>query len=192
MLFFAVHCTAEVAYFAYIYAKLPKENYLTVTSHGRAALMLGKFASGMVGQILLSTKALGLYGLNLVTLGSEVAATIFALFLPAVHSSIYFSNNNAQTNTNMTEIKNNNEKTEAKANSPEQSRSLDPFSTYRRAFKMMWKQFNAAYSNKKVVLWSIWYSMAFCGYFQVVIYAQLLWIAIDVNAEVTEFFHPSE
>lgn len=159
MVFFAVHCTAEVAYFAYIYAKLPKENYLTVTSHGRAALMMGRFASGLIGQILLSTKLLGVHGLNLITFWSEVAATFFAFFLPSVSSSIYFgSKDKTDTKVDLSEIKDS-QASVAKVVNSEQC-LIKPPSKYRKAFQMMWNQFKSAYSNKKVVLWSIWYSVS--------------------------------
>lgn len=48
---------------------------------------------------------------------------------------------------------------------------------------MLWEHFIAAYSNKTVVLWSLWWALAMCGFLQVQTYIQFLWQEIDTDQE---------
>lgn len=45
----------------------------------------------------------------------------------------------------------------------------------RNAYALLWKHFVQAYTNYRVIKWSIWWALATCGYLQVINYIQLLW-----------------
>lgn len=49
---YGTFCACEVAYYAYIYAKTDKRHYQSVTSHTRAAILLGRFFSAVTSQLL--------------------------------------------------------------------------------------------------------------------------------------------
>lgn len=164
--FYAAYISCEVAYFTYIYAKVSKNHYLAVTSHTRAALLAGKFISGAVGQTLVRTQLMNIRNLNFISFGAQIAATVVAIMLPSVDSSIYFNRID----------------------------SIDPLvksidkklmTKFKSAFSVISSQFRVAYSNHHVVLWSVWYACGVCGYFQVWNYAQMLWTAIDDDPDVS-------
>lgn len=167
---YAAYSASEVAYFAYIYAKVSKEHYNVVTSHTRAALLIGRFASGVLSQSLMHFNLMGIHELNFITIGTQIVATIFALFLPNVQESIYFYRRSANTESSVDHL--------------EMNSKNDKGYQYRRAFALMWKQFKCAYSSRQVLLWSMWYAFAMCGYLQILTYIQLLWISIDNRPEV--------
>lgn len=173
---YAAYSASEVAYFAYIYAKVSKEHYSVVTSHTRAALLVGRFASGVLSQILMHFKVMGIHELNYLTLAAQVIATVFAIFLPKVNESIYFYRRNAASVESSVDHLDVN--TQSSLNQSADSQQ------YRQAFELMWKQFKCAYSSRKVLFWSIWYAFGMCGYLQVLTYVQLLWIEIDNRPEV--------
>lgn len=50
------------------------------------------------------------------------------------------------------------------------------------AFKLIRQHFTSAYTNKTVILWSIFYSVSFGLYFQIFAYIQVLWLEIEDNA----------
>jgi thiamine transporter 2/3 len=81
---------AEVAYYTYIYAKVDKDKFQAVSGHTRAAYLLGRFVSGVLAQILVSTNLMDYRELNFITLGAMFVATVWAFLLPPVQSSIYF------------------------------------------------------------------------------------------------------
>ena len=47
--------------------------------------------------------------------------------------------------------------------------------SWRRARKLLWEHFIQAYSNKTILIWSIWWSLAMAGFLQIQSYVQLLW-----------------
>lgn len=176
--FYAAYITCEVSYFAYIYAKVAKEHYLAVTSHTRAALLAGRFVSSTLAQTLRSFELMDIRQLNYISLGAQIAATLFALGLPSVKKSIYFYRDNENDCSRLDNIEN-------------LPRNLNLKATgngkYRKAFKLMWHQFRSAYSNRQVLLWSVWYAFGLCGFLQVTTYIQIVWIEIDNRPEVKNF-----
>lgn len=59
---------AEVAYYTYIYAKVPTEFYQQVTSHTRAAILTGRALSAILGQFLVSFHVMDYMQLNYISL----------------------------------------------------------------------------------------------------------------------------
>lgn len=58
-----------------------------------------------------------------------------------------------------------------------------PKFSLKRATKLIWQHFRDSYSNKTVLIWSIWWSLCQAGFFLVINYVQLLWQEIDPNQE---------
>lgn len=170
---YAAYMTQEVAYFAYIYAKVPREHFLAVTSHTRAALLLGRCISGVLAQLLVYRQWMDIRELNYITLAAQIAAAVIALTLPTVPQSIYFHRSASPQLTS-----NNIPNTNHIDTQPTFSR------TFFEAFKLIWHQFVHAYRNGQVLLWSMWYACGLCGFLQVLNYVQSLWIAIDNRPEV--------
>lgn len=173
--FYAFYANCEVAYFAYIYAKVSKDHFLEVSSHTRAALLVGRFSSGVLSQTLLYFKLMDVRTLNYLTFAAQIAATIVAILLPKVNESIYFyrGERSPRSNDDIAEPK----------VIHNDSHFID-CAMYQRAFSLMWKQLKCAYTNRRVILWSIWYACGFCMYVQFIAYVQLVWIAIDNRPEV--------
>lgn len=84
---------SEVAYYTYIYAKISREKYQQVTGNTRAAILLGRFLSGVISQVLVSTGAMNVRDLNYITLGSKYAVCFddgpLLLALPAARVGWY-------------------------------------------------------------------------------------------------------
>ena len=107
---YGVATSTEVAYFTYIYAKISGEHYrlvgahfcgkrywnmdlqleLQVTSWTRASLLLGRFLSGTISQVLICMCWTDYRGLNYISLTLVSCATCVSFFLPSVQSAIYF------------------------------------------------------------------------------------------------------
>lgn len=49
------------------------------------------------------------------------------------------------------------------------------FRKIRHAYVLLWKHFVQAYTNYRVLKWSVWWALATCGYLQIISYVQLLW-----------------
>lgn len=183
--FYGTYIATEVAYYTYIYAKVDKAHYLKVTSHTRAAILCGKFISGVSAQTFVYTKLLNLRQLNILTLAGQTAATIWALFLPSVSTSLYF---NRDSTVSIASLHTRGDNGFGSTTENHVAASLPVVPVVDRkcasAFELMWLQLSTAYCNKNVVLWSFWYAVGLCGHLQVISYVQMLWIHIDNSPDV--------
>lgn len=180
-IFYGTYIATEVAYYTYIYAKVDKEHYLTVTSHTRAAILCGKFLSGTLGQALLYTKIMDLRQLHIFTFATQIAATAWSFLLPPVESSLYFNRDSAAPSTPQPSLKNGFDSSK-KNRRFENGRRTNKLTT---AFELIWLQLRTAFTNSHVQLWSLWYVAGMCGHFQVISYIQMLWFSIDNSPEVS-------
>lgn len=178
--FYSLYAACEVAYFAYIYAKVSREHFLAVSSHTRAALLVGRFTSGVLSQLLMHFKLMDIHTLNYVTFGAQIAAMSITVFLPKVNESIYFSRNKSSNDNIIRESHND-------LNCNLNSSQTVKCDKCRQAFNLMWKQLKCAYSNRQVVLWSLWYACGMCAFVQFISYVQIIWIEIDNRPEVIDF-----
>lgn len=180
--FYALYCNCEVAYFAYIYAKVSKDHFKAVSSHTRAALLAGRFTSGILSQSLRYFQLMDIHTLNYLTLSTQIAATLMTIFLPNVNESLYFYRNRSSRDDIINESR----------NSLNQKTTGDTFKCDRckQAFELMWKQLKCAYTNRHIILWSIWYACGMCIFLQFLTYVQSVWIKIDNREEVsnTDFY----
>jgi thiamine transporter 2/3 len=92
---YGIATSTEVAYYTYIYAKVPKMYYQKVTSFTRVAILLGRFVSGASSQLLVSGSRIGLPSLdyrqlNYISLISVSFATLVSFLLPKVNRTLYF------------------------------------------------------------------------------------------------------
>ncbi|XP_066150582.1 thiamine transporter 2-like [Euwallacea fornicatus] len=159
--FYGSFMACEVAYYTYIYAKVDKRYYQQVTSHTRAAILGGRTISGILGQLLISLNVMDFRQLNYITLGALSVATFWSLFLPPVKKSIYFHQ--------------------------ETSLPLSKTKKTKQAFNTMIQHLKRGYSNAHTVKWSIWWSLATCGFVQVQTYIQTLWSAIVGDQDYTQY-----
>ncbi|XP_067645984.1 thiamine transporter 1-like [Eurosta solidaginis] len=181
--FYGLYMASEVAYYTYIYAKVDKKYYPKVTAHTRAAMFLGKLVAGVSAQALVNLGLMNYKSLNYLTLSTQIFATAWAFALPQVDRSLYFHRQNYfEKNEQPTPI--------VGSSSPhvQDSKSIDSGISQNKTkydpFKLLWSHFYNAYSNLKVVQWSIWYAISLCGYLQIISYIQVLWIEIEPNIEI--------
>ncbi|XP_023246565.1 thiamine transporter 1-like [Copidosoma floridanum] len=178
--------STDIAYYTYIYAKVDEQRYQTVTSWTKCATLFGRSACGIVAQLTTSYGLLDYEQLNYLTIGACSLAAVWACFLPPVEQSIYFNKRSNPPSMGATSIsiinlgdssKNRNEKTGQPENLVSPTTGALSFGAkLRHAYSLLWSDFLQAYSNRRVVKWSLWWALATCGYIQVVHNIHLLWI----------------
>uniref|UniRef100_A0AAG5D3A1 Reduced folate carrier n=1 Tax=Anopheles atroparvus TaxID=41427 RepID=A0AAG5D3A1_ANOAO len=87
---YGTYMASEVAYYTYIYAKISREKYQQVTGNTRAAVLLGRFLSGVISQALVSSGAMNVRDLNYITFGAQTCSLLWSFVLPPVKTSVYF------------------------------------------------------------------------------------------------------
>ncbi|XP_058811289.1 folate transporter 1-like [Topomyia yanbarensis] len=152
--FYGTYMAADIAYWTYIYAKVDRKHYQKVTSHIRSATQAGRFLTLTLSKILIYYEVTDYLGLNYISLGAQLATTIWAFLLPHVHR---------------------------KEQDTEEKLDLDPIqkitpsSTCSRTSSHLWFHFKSAYTSFTVIRYSIWYSLAVCLYYQITTYVPALW-----------------
>ncbi|KAF0295654.1 Thiamine transporter 2 [Amphibalanus amphitrite] len=186
---YGIATSTEVAYLTYIYARVDSSLYQRVTGYVRAALLLGRFASGVLSQSLVSSEALNFFQLNYISFCSVSVAFCIAVCLPTVKHSIYFHRQAAGNWKPDTSVEDASNAPEGGADkqppqSAETEGSTEQLTDPGRRSCCQWLQdaggymladFRSAYSSPSVVQWSLWWAFATCGNFQVGNYGQPLW-----------------
>ncbi|XP_071798013.1 thiamine transporter 2-like [Asterias amurensis] len=194
----------EIAYYAYIFAAVPREKFQQVSSYTRSSILTGKFIAGALGQLLISLKVTSYYGLNVISMVSVFCSLFVALALPSVRQTLYFhrgaeedrdksrdENRISSEDSKSDDAQHAQEpRTETESGSnphQETSTSLESSSgqcsTSCRAFRdccwvnfaPMWSDFKNCYGDFHLLKWSLWWAFATCGDYQVGNYIQNLW-----------------
>lgn len=151
---YGIATASEIAYYTYIYSVVTGDVYQKVTSYTKAAILVGRFLSGFLSQILVSTNTMDYRQLNIISLTSVSISFVVAILLPASPSSIYFHK--------VTEL-----------------HEDDKLNNWCRKLKVvvqtMASELRNSYINKHILKWSIWWAFATCGDFQIGNYIQPLW-----------------
>ena len=155
--------STEVAYYTYIYAKVPKDDYLIVSGLTRMAFLLGRFVTGSVSQFLINLEICNFRELNFISLTSVSIAFILSWLLPNVKNSVYFHTDE------VIEIE-----------MGEKECTTESFKENKGIGKIMF-DLRSAYKQTYVVKWSVWVALSTCIYFQVGNYIQPLWEEILVS-----------
>lgn len=158
----------EVAYYTYIYSKVEKEHYQKVSSHTRAAIMAGRFIAAVTSQVLVALDWMDYRELNYISLAAQVLATVWAVSLPGVQTSLYFHRNRKTETSNLVGGGGSAAETGVEVVT---EKSVG-------AMALLWTHFRSSYRKRKVREWSLWYAMGMCGYLQIVTYVQVIWNAI--------------
>ncbi|VVC39412.1 Reduced folate carrier,Major facilitator superfamily domain [Cinara cedri] len=170
---YGIFVATEVAYYTYTYAVVNVKYYQKVTSYTRAAFLVGRFFSGFMAQIFISTELVDTYQLNFFTLGSLMAATIWTCVLPSVKKNDESTSEIQKMNVMSTTIETNNE-----------WEYDEPLEYTKENKKISWKYIRTRcneYKNIYVLKWSFWVITATCCFHQVTFYIQSLWESLSRN-----------
>ncbi|XP_026812488.1 folate transporter 1-like [Rhopalosiphum maidis] len=168
---YGMFVATEVAYFTYTYSIVNIKYYQKVTSYIRAAHLIGRFFSGFLSQVFISTKLVDSYQLNFLTLGSLMAAMIWTLTLPAVKRS------EPKSETQKMNVIDRTLETKIEDGDDESAEH----STEKHS-KMSWKYFKSMckeYKSLYILKWSFWVITATCCFNQVLYYIQSLWESLS-------------
>ena len=152
---YGVATGTEVAYYSYIYAVVDRDHYQIVTSYTRAAVLLGRMLSGVIGQLLISLKVTDYLVLNYISLGRVSISCILTLLLPKTSGNVFV--------------------TRAETDPAVEQQQNGCFSSWKAIMNTMFQDFKMCYSDKQLLRWSLWWAFATCGEFQVENFVQNLW-----------------
>ncbi|EDW42683.1 thiamine transporter 2 [Drosophila sechellia] len=172
--FYGFYQAGEVAYYSYIYAKVDKQYYPRVTSHTRAAMFVGKLVAGILAQLVIGMKWMNYKQLFYISVSSQVAALLWAFFLPKVEKSLYFHNRSEAIEGGTKAEGGNLEKGSEQPSTEEANQEKKV-----PAWQLLWFHFRSAYTNALVIQWSLWYAISLAGFLQITTYMQVVWKSFE-------------
>lgn len=181
-MFYGFFYSSDVACNTYLYAKIDDTSqYQKITGYVRASSLFGRFLSGLVSQIVVSTKIFRPYDLVYVSAGGMLLATIWSLFIPSVGHSIYFHRavkipvqkvySTYGSNVNIVKA----EAGDYYSNNVPDVKVVIKSEKLNVVLKRLLMDFKLAYTNRYVLKWSLWWAFAASGFAFVNTYSQVLW-----------------
>uniref|UniRef100_A0A915P4B2 Folate transporter 1 n=1 Tax=Meloidogyne floridensis TaxID=298350 RepID=A0A915P4B2_9BILA len=162
---YGIASASEIAFFSYIYARLEKEQFRSLTSWTRAGTMAGRTTGYLFAQFLVLSHLSDLRTLNIIALIMPCFVLIICFILPRVHWKVMV--------TRMLEAKSNkihNINSSEKKDIPLNYRQYLHFRTRR-----LHSEFIKIYSVGHIRKWSVWWAMTTCMSLQVALFSQTLW-----------------
>ncbi|KAL7076839.1 hypothetical protein ACQ4LE_004141 [Meloidogyne hapla] len=162
---YGIASASEIAFFSYIYARLEKEQFKTLTSWTRAGTMAGRTTGYLFSQFLILSNLSDLFILNIIALVMPCFVLIICFILPRVHWKVMVKR---IIETKSNKIKN--------INSSENKQIPLNYSQYLQfRIRKLHSEFIKIYSVGHIKKWSIWWAMTTCMSLQVALFSQTLW-----------------
>ncbi|XP_062872937.1 thiamine transporter 1 [Trichomycterus rosablanca] len=191
---YGVATACEVAYFSYVYSVVELKFYLRATSFCRSAQLVGYTLGSVAGQVLLSLRLMTYHYMLVFTLALISLALLAAVLLPMPAASMFFhrrasdSEDTGQNTTGgddgraeVTQTK----RHEGQEDTEQRSGTLTEETGCREAVLKLWLDFLSCFSSSKMLIWSVWWALATCGYNQTVNYVQALWETVEPSRNDT-------
>lgn len=165
------------------------QKFQVVTGYTKATLLVGRCLAGILGQLLILFEVCDYLALNYITLGCVSVATLIACCLPTVTHSMYFHRNkfqevNRREYSDISYPANKGDSSTAHLkiltieSAEPQDLTIPATPKESSVLNLIWTDFRSAYSDVYTLKWSLWWSIATCGFYQAVNYIQPLWESI--------------
>lgn len=115
---------------------------------------------------------------------AQILATIWAFGLPKVDKSLYFHRQQYQREPAPLAAPINNQEPATVIDADATSQQTTGSLAKSNAGLLLWQHFYNAYTNPRVVQWSLWYTIGLAGYLQVTYYMQVLWKVIEPEPKI--------
>ncbi|CAN0294743.1 unnamed protein product [Lampetra fluviatilis] len=198
---YGVVTATEVAYYSYIYSVVAAKHYQRVTGYCRSATLAGYTLASVLGQLLVSVAGTSYRSLNIISLASVSLAFVASFLLPSPERSMFFHKraalaptpSKADGDAGLTGDGDDGEaaspgvpsvaaaELSAGASVAETAASNAPGidASFAGVITRLLKDFAKCYTDRSLLVWSIWWALATCGYNQVINYVQVLWAEME-------------
>ncbi|KAM4626700.1 reduced folate transporter [Discoglossus pictus] len=166
--FYGITMAARVAYSSYIFSLVSPSNYQRAAGYSRSSVLMGVFASSVLGQLCISLAGVPFQTLNYISLGFMIFGLILTLFLQRPKRSLFFNKTfHKQCNgVRDSELQKMTPETKAKGPCPGWRDSV---------FMRMLLALKGTIHHPQLRLWSLWWIFNSAGYYLMLYYVQILW-----------------
>lgn len=185
-LFYGITMACRVAYSSYIFSLVSPVFYQRVAGYSRTAVLLGVFASSVLGQLFISVGEVSFYTLNTISLGFVSFGLTLSLCLPWPKRSLFFNRTRYQELKEAAAVAT---KSELDKMNPKESCSASaapPRSASRwrdSVFVQILLEVRNVVKRPNLRLWSLWWVFNSTGYYLVLFYVHILWNKVYLAPE---------
>ncbi|XP_060040489.1 reduced folate transporter [Erinaceus europaeus] len=166
---YALTMAARIAYSSYIFSLVRPRSYQRAAGLSRSAVLLGVFASSVLGQLLVSAAGLHLRTLNRVSLGFLLCSLLLSLLLRRPRRSLFFHPPAAGAAPS-----------ELCRMAPGPGAGGAERGGWRRRIPVrMLQALGGGLRRPSLRLWSLWWVCSSAGYYLIVYYVHVLWSVVD-------------
>ncbi|XP_037102154.1 reduced folate transporter [Syngnathus acus] len=174
--FYGVTMACRVAYSSYIFSLVSPSLYQRVASYSRSSVLLGVFASSVLGQLFISVGQTSYNTLSAISLGFVSFGLLLSLCLPWPKRSLFFNKACKQEHREVAtragtkaELYKMNPKEDELAAAGSASHWKDS------VFVQMLMELRTVVKRPDMRLWSLWWIFNSTGYYLVLFYVHILW-----------------
>ncbi|XP_045357071.1 reduced folate transporter isoform X1 [Leopardus geoffroyi] len=187
-LFYSLTMAARIAYSSYVFSLVCPARYQRMAGYSRTAVLLGVFASSVLGQLLVTVGRVPFSTVNYISLGFLTFSLLLALFLKRPRRSLFFNRAApARHGASPSELDRMN---------PAPSRPADampgraPPGAWRDwTLVRMFRELGDHLRLPQLRLWSLWWVFNSAAYYLIVYYVHILWNVVHPTTDAASVYN---
>ncbi|XP_037014058.2 reduced folate transporter isoform X2 [Artibeus jamaicensis] len=186
--FFSLTMAARIAYSSYIFSLVHPARYQRMAGYSRAAVLLGVFASSVLGQLLITVGRVSFITLNRLSLAFLTFTLVLTIFLKRPKRSLFFNRSEAtHGGASPSEL----DQMHPGLDGPE-GRKLGRTllaAWWDWTLVRMLRELGNSLRLPQLRLWSLWWVFNSAGYYLIVYYVHILWNVVEPTTDNTKVYN---
>ncbi|XP_058588247.1 reduced folate transporter isoform X3 [Neofelis nebulosa] len=187
-LFYSLTMAARIAYSSYVFSLVCPARYQRMAGYSRAAVLLGVFASSVLGQLLVTVGRVPFSTVNYLSLGFLTFSLVLALFLKRPKRSLFF--NRAAPERHGASPSELDRVNPAPSQPADAKPGRAPLGAWRDwTLVRMLRELGDHLRLPRLRLWSLWWVFNSAAYYLVVYYVHILWNAVNPTTDASSVYN---
>uniref|UniRef100_A0A667H2C9 Solute carrier family 19 member 1 n=1 Tax=Lynx canadensis TaxID=61383 RepID=A0A667H2C9_LYNCA len=187
-LFYSLTMAARIAYSSYVFSLVCPARYQRMAGYSRTAVLLGVFASSVLGQLLVTVGRVPFSTVNYISLGFLTFSLVLALFLKRPKRSLFFNRAApARHGASPSELDRMNP---APSQPADAKLGRAPLGAWRDwTLVRMLRELGDHLRLPQLRLWSLWWVFNSAAYYLIVYYVHILWNVVHPTTDASSVYN---
>ncbi|XP_044892431.1 reduced folate transporter isoform X2 [Felis catus] len=187
-LFYSLTMAARIAYSSYVFSLVCPARYQRMAGYSRTAVLLGVFASSVLGQLLVTVGRVPFSTVNYVSLGFLTFSLVLALFLKRPKRSLFFNRAApARHGASPSELDRMNPAPSQPADAKPGRAPLGAWRDW--TLVRMFRELGDHLRLPQLRLWSLWWVFNSAAYYLIVYYVHILWNVVHPTTDTSSVYN---
>ncbi|VFV23847.1 folate transporter 1 [Lynx pardinus] len=187
-LFYSLTMAARIAYSSYVFSLVCPARYQRMAGYSRTAVLLGVFASSVLGQLLVTVGRVPFSTVNYISLGFLTFSLVLALFLKRPKRSLFFNRAApARHGASPSELDRMNPAPSQPADAKPGRAPLGAWRDW--TLVRMLRELGDHLRLPQLRLWSLWWVFNSAAYYLIVYYVHILWNVVHPTTDASSVYN---